>query len=37
MSLDDPEVVRSRYATGTGLETRRSIYENAEGEDARES
>ena len=36
MSLDDPEVVRAQYATETGLETRRSIYENAEGEDARE-
>ena len=36
MSLDDPEVVRAQYATETGLETRRSIYENAEGDDARE-
>ena len=36
MSLDDPAVVRAQYATETGLETRRSIYENAEGDDARE-
>ena len=36
MSLDDPEVVRAQYATETGLETRRSIYENVEGDDARE-
>jgi SAM-dependent methyltransferase len=36
MSLDDPEVVRAQYATEIGLETRRSIYENAEGDDARE-
>ena len=36
MSLDDPDVVRAQYATETGLETRRSIYENREGEDARE-
>ena len=36
MSLDDPAVVRAQYATETGLETRRSIYENSEGDDARE-
>lgn len=36
MSLDDPEVVRAQYATEEGLQTRRSIYEGAEGEDARE-
>ncbi len=36
MSLDDPAVVRAQYATETGLETRRSVYENAEGDDARE-
>ena len=36
MSLDDPEVVRAQYATEDGLETRRSIYVDAEGEDARE-
>ncbi len=36
MSLNDPEVVRAQYATETGLETRRSIYENVEGDDARE-
>ena len=36
MSLDDPELVRAQYATETGLETRRSIYENVEGDDARD-
>jgi SAM-dependent methyltransferase len=36
MSLVDPEVVRAQYATETGLETRRSIYEGVEGDDARE-
>ena len=36
MSLDDAGVVRAQYATETGLETRRSIYENVEGDDARE-
>ncbi len=36
MRLDDPEVVRVQYESEAGLETRRSIYENAEGEDARE-
>jgi SAM-dependent methyltransferase len=36
MSLHDPNVVRAQYATETGLEARRSIYENVEGEDARE-
>ena len=36
MSLDDPEIVRAEYATEDGLEARRSIYESAEGEDARE-
>ena len=36
MSLDDAEVVRAEYATEDGLEARRSIYVNAEGEDARE-
>jgi SAM-dependent methyltransferase len=36
MSLDDADVVRAQYATETGLETRRSIYENVEGDDARE-
>ena len=35
MSLSDPEVVRAQYATETGLETRRSIYSNREGDDAR--
>ncbi len=36
MSLEDPAVVRAQYATETGLETRRSVYENVEGDDARE-
>lgn len=36
MSLDDPALVRREYASEAGLEARRSIYENAEGEDARE-
>ena len=36
MSLDNADVVRDQYATETGLETRRSIYENVEGDDARE-
>jgi len=36
VSLDDPEVVRAQYATEDGLETRRSIYVDAEGEDASE-
>ena len=35
MSLDDLEVVRAQYATEDGLETRRSIHVDAEGEDAR--
>jgi hypothetical protein len=37
MSLNDPEVVRPQYTTETGLETRRSIYENMEGDDRREA
>lgn len=36
MRLDDPEVVRAQYATEAGLETRRSVYQDIEGEDARE-
>jgi len=36
VSLDDPAVVRAQYATEHGLEARRSIYVDAEGEDARE-
>ncbi len=36
MSLDDPALVRQEYASEAGLEARRSIYENAEGDDARE-
>ena len=36
MSLSDPDVVRAQYATEDGLEARRSVYENQEGEDARE-
>jgi SAM-dependent methyltransferase len=34
--LDDPEVVREQYATEDGLEERRSIYQDVEGEDAKE-
>ena len=36
MSLDDPDLVRAQYATETGLEARRSIYANVEGDDARD-
>ena len=36
MSLDDPAAVRAQYATETGLEERRSVYHDVEGEDARE-
>ena len=36
MNLDDPEVVREQYATEDGLEERRSIYQDVEGEDAKE-
>lgn len=36
MSLHDPDLVRREYASEAGLEARRSIYESAEGEDARE-
>jgi SAM-dependent methyltransferase len=36
VSLDDPALVRAEYASEAGLEARRSIYENAEGDDARE-
>jgi len=36
MSLDDPDVVRAQYATETGLEERRSVYHDLEGEDAKE-
>jgi SAM-dependent methyltransferase len=36
VNLDDPEIVCAEYATENGLEARRSIYEDAEGEDARE-
>ena len=36
MNLDDPEVVRGQYATEDGLEERRSIYQDVEGEDAKE-
>lgn len=36
MSLDDPAVVRAQYASEDGLVARRSIYEDAEGDDARE-
>jgi SAM-dependent methyltransferase len=36
VTLDDPEVVREQYATETGLEERRSIYQDVEGEDAKE-
>ena len=36
MNLDDPEVVREQYATEEGLEERRSIYQEVEGDDAKE-
>ena len=36
MNLNDPEVVREQYATEDGLEDRRSIYQDVEGEDAKE-
>ncbi len=36
MTLSDPELVRREYASEAGLEARRSIYEDAEGDDARE-
>lgn len=36
MRLDDDALVRREYASEAGLEARRSIYEDAEGEDARE-
>lgn len=36
MNLDDPDVVRGQYASEDGLLARRSVYEGAEGADARE-
>lgn len=36
MNLDDPEVVRAQYESEKGLETRRSVFANREGVDARE-
>jgi SAM-dependent methyltransferase len=36
VTLSDPDLVRREYASEAGLEARRSIYEDAEGEDARE-
>jgi SAM-dependent methyltransferase len=36
VSLHDPEVVRVQYASEDGLQTRRSIYDSREGEDARD-
>jgi SAM-dependent methyltransferase len=36
VTLHDPALVRQEYASEVGLETRRSVYEHAEGEDARE-
>ncbi len=35
MKLDDPEAVRAQYAAEVGLETRRSFYVGAEGDDPR--
>ena len=36
MTLNDPEVVRTEYATERGLEGRRAAYRYADGPDARE-
>jgi SAM-dependent methyltransferase len=36
VNLDDPDVVRGQYASEDGLLARRSVYERAEGGDARE-
>jgi SAM-dependent methyltransferase len=36
LRIDDPAYVRDQYATEDGLESRRSLYEQVEGPDARE-